>query len=48
MACGFHNFFAIETHGMFSNDLTGELRWSRLFGQLPGRNKLKAGGRLLV
>jgi hypothetical protein len=24
------------------------LRRSRLFGQLPGRNKLKAGGRLLV
>jgi len=24
------------------------LRWSRLFGQLPGRNKLKAGSRLLV
>jgi len=27
---------------------TEALRWSRLFGQLPGRNKLKAGGRLLV
>jgi hypothetical protein len=25
-----------------------ELRRSRLFGQLPGRNKLKAGSRLLV
>jgi hypothetical protein len=25
-----------------------DLRWSRLFGQLPGRNKLKAGSRLLV
>jgi hypothetical protein len=25
-----------------------ELRWSRLFGQLPGKNKLKAGSRLLV
>ena len=24
------------------------VRRSRLFGQLPGRNKLKAGGRLLV
>ena len=24
------------------------LRWSRLFGQLSGRNKLKAGSRLLV
>jgi hypothetical protein len=24
------------------------MRRSRLFGQLPGRNKLKAGGRLLV
>ena len=24
------------------------LRWSRLFGQLPGRNKLKAGSRLLI
>jgi len=23
-------------------------RWFRLFGQLPGRNKLKAGSRLLV
>jgi len=25
-----------------------EERWSRLFGQLPGRNKLKGGSRLLV
>ena len=28
--------------------LGGFVRRSRLFGQLPGRNKLKAGGRLLV
>ena len=26
----------------------GDLRRSRLFGQLPGRNKLQAGSRLLV
>jgi hypothetical protein len=26
----------------------GMVRWSRLFGQLSGRNKLKAGSRLLV
>jgi len=25
-----------------------ELRWSRLFGQLPGKNKLKAWSRLLI
>ena len=25
-----------------------DMRWSRLFGQLPGRNKLKAGSRLMV
>ena len=26
--------------------ISGEVRRSRLFGQLPGRNKLKAGSRL--
>ena len=30
------------------NAAIGSQRWSRLFGQLPGRNKLKAGSRLLV
>jgi hypothetical protein len=37
----------------FTGDLAlelgkGQLRRSRVFGQLPGRNKLKAGSRLLV
>jgi hypothetical protein len=30
------------------NNRAGTLRRSRLFGQLPGRNKLKIGSRLLV
>ena len=29
-------------------EVKGKLRRSRLFGQLPGKNKLKAGSRLLV
>ena len=29
-------------------DFSGQLRRSRVFGQVPGRNKLKAGSRLLV
>jgi len=34
--------------GQVYSDSSAVLRRSRLFGQLPGRNKLKAGSRLLV
>ena len=35
-------------HGDRELAYLGDLRRSRLFGQLPGRNKLKIGSRLLV
>ena len=35
-------------NAVIHNAGTGSLRRSRLFGQLPGRDKLKAGSRLLV
>jgi len=37
-------YYAERTRGK----VLPELRRSRLFGQVPGRNKLKAGSRLLV
>jgi hypothetical protein len=44
----FFRFFDTTELAERGGEPTVSVRRSRLFGQLPGRNKLKAGSRLLV